>query len=76
MFYYLNLPIGGDIEPLQLAKVRDQSVNVVHQVIIQAEDAQLGQAGEGADFGVGNLEVVVMLFGLVELGNVNFSKTV
>ena len=35
--------------------MRDQSVDVVDEVVVEAEDAQLGEAGEGADLGVGDL---------------------
>ena len=36
----------------------DQAVDIVDEVVVEAEHTQLGEAGEGADFGVGNLRVV------------------
>ena len=53
-----DLPIWGHIEPLQLPQVGYQAVDIVDKVVVEAEHAQLGEAGEGADFGVGNLRVV------------------
>ena len=40
----------------------DEAVDVVDEVVVEAEDAQLGEAGEGTDLGVGNLRVGMRLF--------------
>ena len=39
----------------------DEAVDVVDEVVVEAEDAQLGEAGEGAHLSVGNLEVVITM---------------
>ena len=39
----------------------DEAVDVVDEVVVEAEDAQLGEAGESSHLSVGNLEVVITI---------------